>query len=61
MSVSVKETAAPAVMLAGQQRGASLKSLSRVLPAGLATRVLAAGDADRLRIERDLHDVVRHV
>ena len=59
MSVSAKETAPPAVALAGQQRGALLKSLSRVLPSGLASRVLAAGDADRQRIERDLHDGVQ--
>ena len=46
--------------LAGQQRGALLESLSRVLPSGLARRVLAApGDADRQRIERDLHDGVQ--
>ena len=59
MSVSAKETAPPAVTLAGQQRGALLESLSRVLPSGLARRVLAAGDADRQRIERDLHDGVQ--
>jgi signal transduction histidine kinase len=57
MSVSVKETAA--VALAGQQRGALFESLSRVLPSGLARRVLAAGDGDRQRIERDLHDGVQ--
>jgi signal transduction histidine kinase len=56
MSVSANETAPPAVALVGQQRGAVLKSLSRVLPSGLASRVLAAADADRQRIERDLHD-----
>jgi signal transduction histidine kinase len=59
MSVSVKKTAPPAVALAGQQRGAVLDSLSRVLPSGLASRVLAVGDADRQRIERDLHDGVQ--
>jgi signal transduction histidine kinase len=47
------------VALAGQQRGALLESLSRVLPSGLPRRVLAAGDADRQRIERDLHDGVQ--
>jgi signal transduction histidine kinase len=56
MSVSVEKTAPLAVALAGQQRGALLESRSRVLPSGLARRVLAAGDADRQRIERDLHD-----
>jgi signal transduction histidine kinase len=59
MSVSVKKTAPPAVALAGRQRGAVLESLSRLLPSGLASRVLAAGDADRQRIERDLHDGVQ--
>ena len=59
MSVSVKKPALPAVTLAGQRRGAVLESLSRVLPPGLASRVLAAGDADRQRIERDLHDGVQ--
>jgi signal transduction histidine kinase len=59
MSVSVKETAPPAMALAGQQRGALFESLTRVLPSALARRVLAAGDADRQRIERDLHDGVQ--
>jgi signal transduction histidine kinase len=59
MSVSVKKAAPPAVALASQRRGAVLESLSRVLPSGLASRVLAAGDADRQRIERDLHDGVQ--
>jgi len=59
MSVSVKNTAPPAAVLADQRRGAVLESLSRVLPPGLASRVLAAGDADRQRIERDLHDGVQ--
>ena len=45
--------------LAGEQRGALLESLSRVVPSGLVRRVLAAGDADRRRIERDLHDGVQ--
>jgi signal transduction histidine kinase len=56
MSVSENETAPSAVALAGQRRGALLESVSRVLPSGLARRVLSAGDADRQRIERDLHD-----
>ena len=59
MSVPVNKTTPPAVALAGQQRGAMLESLSRILPSGLARRVLAAGDADRQRIERDLHDGVQ--
>ena len=56
MSVSAKKTAPSAVAPVGQPHGALLKTLSRVLPSGLARRVLAAGDADRQRIERDLHD-----
>jgi signal transduction histidine kinase len=59
MSVSVKETGPPTVAPVGQPRGALLETLSRVLPPGLARRVLAAGDADRQRIERDLHDGVQ--
>ena len=59
MSVSLKTTAPPAVALAGEQRGGLLESLSRVLPSGLARRVLAVGDADRQRLERDLHDGVQ--
>jgi signal transduction histidine kinase len=47
------------VALTGQQRGALLGSLERLLPSGLTRRVLAAGDADRQRIERDLHDGVQ--
>lgn len=34
-------------------------SLSRVVPSRLARRVLAAGDVERQRIERDLHDGVQ--
>jgi signal transduction histidine kinase len=59
MSVSVKKAAPPVPALGRQQRGALLATLSRVLPSGLARRVLAAGDADRQRIERDLHDGVQ--
>jgi signal transduction histidine kinase len=59
MSVSVRDTAPTAMPAAGRQRGALLESLSRVLPSGLARRVLAAGDADRQRIDRDLHDGVQ--
>ena len=58
MSVSVKKTAPPAVALADQRR-AFLESLSPVFRSGLASRVLSAGDADRQRIERDLHDGVQ--
>jgi signal transduction histidine kinase len=59
MRVPVKETTPPAGALAAREHGALLGSLSRVLPSGLARRVLAAGDADRQRIERDLHDGVQ--
>jgi signal transduction histidine kinase len=59
MSVSAKKTAPPSAALAGQQPAASLQSLARIPPSGLASRVLAAGDADRQRIERDLHDGVQ--
>jgi signal transduction histidine kinase len=55
MRVSGKESASPAVAFAGRH-GALLGSLSRLLPSGLARRGSAAGDADRQRIERDLHD-----
>jgi signal transduction histidine kinase len=59
MSVSAKQAAPPAVALAGQQRGGFVESLPQVLPSGLASRVIAAGDTDRQRIERDLHDGVQ--
>jgi signal transduction histidine kinase len=59
MTVAMTEIAPSAVPIAGQRRGAFLESLSRVFPSRLARRVLAAGDADRQRIERDLHDGVQ--
>lgn len=59
MSVSMKNTAPPAVTLAGEPHGALLESLSQLLPSGLTRRVLAAGEADRQRIERDVHDGVQ--
>jgi signal transduction histidine kinase len=59
MSVSLEQTAPPAVALTGQQRGGFLQSLPLVLPSGLASRVIAVGDVDRQRIERDLHDGVQ--
>jgi signal transduction histidine kinase len=59
MSTPVKDPARRAVALAAQPRGALSETLSRVLPPALARRVLAAGDADRRRIERDLHDGVQ--
>lgn len=55
MSVVLKQTAPPP----DRQPGAHLHSLSWLLPSGLARRVLAAGDADRRRIEQDLHDGVQ--
>ncbi len=45
--------------VAVRQRNAVLGSLSRVSPLRLARRLLVAGDADRQRIERDLHDGVQ--
>jgi signal transduction histidine kinase len=39
--------------------GMVLESLSRVSPLRLAHRLLAAGDAERQRIERDLHDGIQ--
>ena len=59
MSVALKETAPPAVAPGGRNPGAFLESVSRLLPSGLARRVLVAGDADRRRIEQDLHDGVQ--
>ena len=59
MSLSENETAPPARTRVGQQHGALFEPLSRVLPSRLARRVLATGDADRQRIERDLHDGVQ--
>jgi signal transduction histidine kinase len=59
MSVSPKQTAPPAVALTGQQRSGFLAALPRALRSGLASRMIAVGDADRQRIERDLHDGVQ--
>jgi signal transduction histidine kinase len=59
MSVSAKQAAPPAAVLAEQQRSDFVESLPRILPSGLASRVIAAGDTDRQRIERDLHDGVQ--
>jgi signal transduction histidine kinase len=52
-------SAPPGISVAGRQRGAVLRSLSRASPLRLARRVLAAGDAERQRIERDLHDGIQ--
>jgi signal transduction histidine kinase len=59
VSVLVEELARSAGPVAGRQHGAFFESLSRVIPSRLARRLLAAGDADRRRIERDLHDGVQ--
>jgi signal transduction histidine kinase len=59
MTVTLNEPAPAAGPAAGRRRGIFFESLSRVLPARLARRVLASGDADRQRIERDLHDGVQ--
>jgi signal transduction histidine kinase len=56
---ALKEIAPPGASVAVRHRGAVLGSLSRVSPLRLARRLLAAGDADRQRIERDLHDGIQ--
>jgi signal transduction histidine kinase len=59
VSVSLKELASRVVPVEDRRRGALVESLSRVVSARLARRVLVAGDTDRQRIERDLHDGVQ--
>jgi hypothetical protein len=59
MTVSLKQFAPPVAQAAGQQRGAFFESLSRVLRPRPAAGVLAAGDGDRQRIERDLRDAIQ--
>lgn len=59
MTVSVNDHAPPDLMIEGPRRGVFLGSLARVIPSRLARRLLAAGDTDRQRIERDLHDGVQ--
>ena len=59
MTVSLKDLAPPDVTSPGRQRGAFFESVARVIPSRLARRLLAAGDLDRQRIERDLHDGVQ--
>src|SRR5947209_14011829 len=56
---ALKKIPASGGAIAGRQRNAWLGSLSRVSPLRLARRLLAAGDADRQRIERDLHDGIQ--
>src|SRR5438270_8974925 len=56
---AAREIRAAGEPVAGRQRVALLESLLRVSPLRLARRVLAAGDADRQRIERDLHDGIQ--
>jgi signal transduction histidine kinase len=56
---ALRDIAPPGSPVAVPQRSAVLQSLSRVSPLRLARRVLVAGDADRQRIERDLHDGIQ--
>jgi signal transduction histidine kinase len=59
MTGALNEIAPQGVSGAVGQRSAALQSLSRVRPLRLARRLLVAGDADRQRIERDLHDGIQ--
>ena len=59
MSVGLNETEPSEGPVGGRRRGTVVGSLSRAFPSRLARRVLAAGDYDRQRIERDLHDGVQ--
>jgi signal transduction histidine kinase len=59
VSVALNETDPSGVPVTGRRRRTVAGSLSRALPSRLARRVLAAGDLDRQRIERDLHDGVQ--
>ena len=59
MTGALRDIAPPGSPVAVRQRSAVLQSLSRVSPLRLARRVLVAGDADRQRIERDLHDGIQ--
>jgi signal transduction histidine kinase len=45
--------------VSGRTRRVFFRPFARVLPSRLARRLLTAGDADRQRIERDLHDGVQ--
>jgi signal transduction histidine kinase len=56
---ALNEIPPPGAPVAGRQRTVVLEALSRVSPLPLARRVLAAGDAERQRIERDLHDGIQ--
>jgi signal transduction histidine kinase len=59
MTVRLKDLGPPDVTIAGRQRGPMVESLAPVAPSRLARRLLTAGDVDRQRIERDLHDGVQ--
>jgi signal transduction histidine kinase len=59
MSVALNDLPPAAEPAGGGRRAFFSEWLSRVLPSRLASRLLAAGDADRQRIERDLHDGVQ--
>jgi signal transduction histidine kinase len=56
---ALKAIPPPGASVPVRRRGAVLGSLSRVSPLRLARRLLVAGDADRQRIERDLHDGIQ--
>ncbi len=59
MTVTLRDLAPPAEPVSGRQRSALIESLSRAIPLRVARRLLVAGDAERQRIERDLHDGVQ--
>ena len=59
MTVRLDDHARPDLTIDGRRRGTFLGSLARVIPTRLARRLLAAGDIDRQRFERDLHDGVQ--
>ncbi len=59
MTVPLDDLVPPDVTIVGRQRSAFFESVARVIPSRLARRLLAAGDVDRQRIERDLHDGVQ--
>jgi len=61
VTVVLNEIAPAAVPGAGRQRGAVFGSVPSVISSSVVRGVLAAGDAGRERIERDLRDGVRRV
>ena len=57
----LNEIAPAALPVAGRQRGGFFGSVPWTMPSPLVRRVVAAGDAGRERIERDLRDGVQRV